>query len=156
MNPANQKKLFRAFAKQLQNGIPPSEAQTKYLIHIFRGIADGEDPKKILGLTYDSGYSEQDERAKVIMDLVMHIISCEINPINEYGEPQKPLSLTKAFEKGSILAKRFFNKTDSDSYDPAYIKKKWYEHKKQGRESIYRTAISPDSIYEYTVTNPKK
>ncbi len=157
MNPADQKKLFRAFAKQLENGIPPTKAQTDYLIHIFRGIADGRDPTRILGLTYGDGKSKQAEKSRAYMDFVMHWIACAIKPdTDKYGNPIKPYSMKKAFEEGSKLARKLFAVTDSDSYDPAYIRKKWYQHKKQGKANIYRTAADPDSIYEYPVPDPKK
>lgn len=157
MNPANQKKLFRAFAKQLENGLPPTKEQTEYLIHIFRGIADGRDPVRILGLTYGNGKSKQDETSRAYIDLVMHWIACAIKPdTDQNGKPIKPYSMREAFEEGSKIARKLFKVTDPNSYDPAYIKKKWYQLKKQGKASIYRTAADQDSIYEYSVPDPKK
>ncbi len=157
MNPADQKKRFRAFAKQLENGEPPTKEQTEYLIHIFRGIADGRDPTRLLGLTYGDGKSKQDETSRAYMDLVMHWIACAIEPdTDQNGKPIKSYSLKEAFEEGSKIARKLFGATDPDSYDPAYIKKKWYEHKKQGKASIFRTASSPNSVYEYAVPALKK
>ena len=157
MNPANQKKLFRAFARQLEKGYPPTEEQIKYLIHIFRGIADGRDPSRILGLIYEDGKSKQDETSRANMDLVMHWIACATESrIDQNGKQTKPLTMKKAFEEGSIIAKKLFKVTDTNSYDPGYIKKKWHEHKKQGKSSILRTAADVDSIYEYPITNSKK
>ena len=67
MNPADQKKRFRVFAKQLENGIPPTEEQTQYLIHLFRGIGTGRDPARILGLSYENGKSKEDARKDFII-----------------------------------------------------------------------------------------
>jgi hypothetical protein len=157
MNPANQKKRFRAFAKQLENGEPPTKEQTEYLIHIFRGIADGRDPTRLLGLTYGDGKSKQDETSRGYMDFVMHWIACAIEPdADQNSKLIKPYSMKEAFEEGSKIARRLFEVTDSDSYDPAYIKKKWYQHKKQGKASIFRTASVPDSLYEYSAPDPKE
>lgn len=157
MNPADQKKRFRAFAKQLENGEPPTKEQTEYLIHVFRGIADGRDPTRILGLTYGDGKSKQDETSRAYMDLVMHWIACAIEPYTDQdGNSIKPYSMKEAFEEGSKIARKLFEVTDPDSYDPAYIKKKWYEHKKQGKASVVRTASSTDSLYEYAAPSLKE
>lgn len=157
MNPSDQKKLFRAFAKQLENGYPPTEEQTNYLIHIFKGLGNGRDPSRILGLKYDDGKSKQDEISRAHMDLVMHWIACATAPdTDKNGNVIKPYSMKKAFEEGSKIARKLFAVTDSDSYDPAYIRKKWYQHKKQGKANIYRTAADSDSIYEYPLPSPKE
>ncbi len=156
MSPADQKKRFRAFAKQLENGAPPTEEQTQYLIHVFRGIGIGRDPARILGLTYGDGKSRQDEVARAILDLVMHWIACATEAdVDQNGNPIKPYSMTRAFQEGSKLAKKLSATTNPDAYDPSYIKKVWYERKKQGKVSTIRSASDPDSIYEYTAPDPK-
>jgi len=157
MSPSDQKKRFRTFAKQLEKGVPPTKEQTQYLIHVFRGIGSGRDPARILGVTYDNGKSKQDEVARANLDIVFHWIACATEvDITQGGEPIKPYSMTKAFEEGSKLAKKLFGDANTESYDPAYIKKMWYQHKKQGKASIYRTAADQDTIYEYPVPTPKK
>jgi hypothetical protein len=157
MNPADQKKRFRVFAKQLENGIPPKEEQTQYLIHVFRGIASGRDPARILGVTYDNGKSKQDEVARANLDLVFHWIACATEvDITQGGEPIKPYSMTKAFEEGSKLAKKLFGDANTESYDPAYIKKMWYRKIKEHKASAIRSATDKDSIYEYVIPKAKK
>jgi hypothetical protein len=158
MSPADQKKRFRTFAKQLENGVPPTKEQTEYLIHIFRWIGNGRDPTRILGLTYENGKSKQAEIARTNLDLIFHWIACATEPdTDKNGDAIKaPYSLAKAFVEGSKIAKKLFGNTKSGSYDAAYIKKMWYQHKKQGKASIYRTAADQDSIYEYPVPTPKK
>lgn len=158
MNPANQKKLFRAFAKQLENGLPPTEEQTEYLIHIFRGIGNGRDPTRILGLTYENGKSKQAEISRTNFDLLFHWIACATeSDVDKNGNAMKAsYSLNKAFVEASKIAKKLFSNTKSRSYDASYIRKMWYKHKKQGKASIYRTAADQDSIYEYSVPAPKK
>jgi hypothetical protein len=157
MSPNQQKKRFRAFAKQLENGNPPTEEQTQYLIHVFRGMANGRDPARILGLIYEDGKSKQDEVARANMDLVMHWIACATEAdVDQNGQPIKPYSMVKAFEEGSKIAKKLFDAEDSDSYDPAYIKKVWYQKKKEGKVSAFRSASDEDSYYDYEVANPKK
>lgn len=156
MTPAGQKKLFRAFAKQLENGYPPTEEQTEYLIHVFRGIGMGRDPARILGLIYDDGKSKQDEVARATLDFVMHWIACATEAdLDQNGNPIKPYSMASAFQEGSRIAKKLSGTTKPDSYDPAYIKKVWYERKKQGKVSTVRSASDPDSIYEYTAPDTK-
>ena len=156
MTPADQKKLFRAFAKQLENGHPPTEEQTEYLIHVFRGIGTGRDPTRILGLRYDDGKSNQDEAARIHMDFVMHWIACATEAvIDEDGNPIKPFSMDQAFKEGSKMMRKLSGITGTVSYDPIYIKKVWYERKKQGKVSTLRSASDPDSIYEYTAPDSK-
>jgi hypothetical protein len=157
MTPADQKKRFRAFAKQLENGTPPSERQTHDLISIFRGISEGRDPARILGIVYGDGKSKQDENARAVMDLVMHWIACATEAdIDQNGNPIKPYSMVRAFQEGSKIARTLSGTVDPDAYDPSYIKKVWYERKKQGKVSTVRSASDPDSIYEYTVPDPKE
>jgi hypothetical protein len=157
MNPAYQKKRFRAFAKRLENGYSPTEEQTQYLIHIFREIGKGSEPTRILGLTYDDGKSKQDETARTHMDFIMHWIACATEAdVDQNGNPIKPYSMKQAFEEGSKMVRKLSKTTDPDSYDPSYIKKIWYERKKQGKVSAVRSASDPDSIYEYAVPDPKK
>lgn len=156
MNPADQKKRFRALAKQLDNGIPLSNKQTRDLITIFRGISEGRDPTRILGLNYGDGKSKQDEAARALLDFVMHWIACATaDDTDENGDPIKPYSMKEAFEKGSEMLKKLSGTMDPDAYDPSYIKKVWYERSKQGKVSPFRSASDPDSIYEYAVPDPK-
>ena len=157
MNPADQKKRFRAFAKQLENGTPPTEEQTQYLIHIFRGIGAGRDPSRALGLIYDDGKSKQDEVARANLDLVFHWIACATEAdTTQGGKPVKPYSMTKAFEEGSKLAKKLFGDPNTESYDPAYIKKMWYRKMKEHKASAVRSAADKDSIYEHVIPKAKK
>ena len=157
MTPEDQKKRFRAFAKQLENGHPPTKEQTEYLIHLFRGIGTGRDPARILGLTYGDGKSKQDEISRVIMDFVMHWIACAIEPdVDQNGKPIKPYSMFKAFQEGSRIAKHLSGTEKPDAYDPTYIRKVWYERKKQGKVRAVRSAFDTDSIYEYATPDPKE
>lgn len=137
MTPADQKKVFRAFAKQLENGHPPTKDQTEYLIHVFRGIGMGRDPARILGVAYENGKSKQDEDSRIMLDFVMHWIACATEAdVDQNGDPIKPYSLANAFQEGSRLAKKLSKTTKPDAYDPAYIRKVWYERK--NRESACR------------------
>ena len=155
MNPADQKKLFRAFAKQLENGFPPTDEQTQYLIHVFRGMGAGRDPARILGLTYGDGKSKQDETSRSNMDFIFHWIACATDPdIDQNGQPIKPYSMKEAFEEGSRIATKLFGEDSDCSYDPAYIRKMWYEKKKIHQANTLRSASDRDSIYEYST--PKK
>ena len=155
MSPADQKKRFRAFAKQLENGDPPTEEQTQYLIHVFRGMGAGRDPARILGLTYDDGKSKQDETSRSNMDFIFHWIACATDAdIDQNGQPIKPYSMKEAFEEGSRIATKLFGEDSDCSYDPAYIRKKWYEKKKIHQANTLRSASDRDSIYEYNT--PKK
>jgi len=156
MTPADQKKRFRAFAKQLENGHPPTKEQTEYLIHLFRGIGTGRDPVRILGLTYEDGKSKQDEASRVMLDFVMHWIACATEPdVDQNGKTIEPYSMAKAFQEGSRMAKQLSGTKKPDTYDPAYIRKVWYERKKQGKVHTVRSASDLDSIYEYAAPDPK-
>lgn len=157
MNPAAEKKTFRAFAKQLEDGIPPTEEQTKYLIHVFRGIGTVRDPIRILGLSYENGKSKEDEVARINMDLIFHWIACATQAnVDIDGMPIKPYSKTKAFKEGSKIAKILFGAGAESKYDSAYIRKSWYQKKKEHQANILRSAFDKDSFYEYTVPKQKK
>lgn len=157
MNPADQKKRFRAFAKQLENGFPPTKEQTQYLIHVFRGIGTGRDPARILGLSYENGKSKEDEVARINMDLIFHWIACATQAnVDKDGMPIKPYSKTKAFEEGSRIAKMLFGAGAESKYDSAYIRKLWYQKKKEHQANTLRSAFDKDSFYEYTIPKQKK
>jgi hypothetical protein len=92
-----------------------------------------------------------------MLDFVMHWIACATEAdVDQNGNPIKPYSMARAFQEGSRIARELSGTTKPDAYDPAYIKKVWYERKKQGRVSAIRSDAAPDSIYEYTTPDPKE
>jgi hypothetical protein len=62
----------------------------------------------------------------------------------------------KAFQEGSRIAKHLSGTEKPDAYDPTYIRKVWYERKKQGKVRAVRSAFDTDSIYEYATPDPKE
>jgi hypothetical protein len=151
MSPAKQKKLFRAFAKQLASGKPPTDKQTEYLIYLFQGLGDGRDPSRILGLTYDNGMTREDDDVRSNLDLILHWIACatEEYTAQDGSIIKADYSMANAFEEGSRLAKKIFNSENPNSYSPEYIKKIWYQRKRKGKTSSVRLAGDQDSPYEY-------
>ena len=108
-------------------------------------------------MTYDNGKSKQDEVARANLDIVFYWIACATEAdITQGGKPIKPYSMTKAFEEGSKLAKKLFGDANTESYDPAYIKKMWYRKIKEHKASAIRSATDKDSIYEYVIPKAKK
>lgn len=155
--PLTQRKKFAKFAKQLEMGIPPNEAQTTWLIGTFSALSNTHrETDRVLGLKYSPGQSSAKEQAASKMDMIMHWIagaisndaSHLINPND--AEPAK--NINDALKEATKIAKALFeNDPNSQSYDYEYIKKCWYDKNKTYRQNLYRNSDSTDVFYEFPI-----
>lgn len=155
--PLTQRKRFAKFAKQLEMGIPPDEAQTTWLIGAFSAISDpNRETDRVLGLKYGPGHSAKKEAAASKMDMLMHwiagAISSDTSHLENSNDAEPPMGIDEALHKASELAKVLFvGNTGAERYDYAYIKKCWYDKEKQHRQELYRNSESPEVFYEFPI-----
>ena len=155
--PLAQRKRFAKFVNQLELGIPPTEEQTRWLIHSFSALSDpNRETDRVLGLKYGPGQSAKKEIAASKMDMLMHwiagAISSDTSHLENPSDAEPPMSTDKALHKASELAKILFvGETDVERYDYAYIKKCWYDKDKQHRQELYRSVDSPYVFYEFPI-----
>ncbi len=156
-SPLKQRKRFAKFAKQLKAGMPPTEAQTSWLIGAFSALSDpNRETDRVLGLKYGPGHSLADEIAASKMDVVMHwiagAISSDTSHLIDPKDALPPLGIEEAIDQATLIAKQVFQgDPKSQRYDREYIKKCWYDKEKQYRQNLHRNADSPDVFYEFPI-----
>jgi hypothetical protein len=156
VQPLAQRRRLAKYAKQLETGIPPTEAQTKWLITAFSALSDpNREPDRVLGLKYGPGQSLSKEIAARKMDMLMHWIAGAISsdsPFKNPNDAEPPMEIEKALIKASEVAKVLFKgDPNATSYDYAYIKKCWYDKDKQHRQKPNRNSESPNVFYEFPI-----
>ena len=90
LTPSEQRKRFKAFARQLDKKILPTEEQLEWLKQTFSALSDpNRDPLRVLGLNYSAGRSAAKEIAAQKMDLLMHWIAGAISQdASAYKDPE--------------------------------------------------------------------
>lgn len=155
--PSAQRKRFKAFAIQIDKGLPLTGKQLAWLKHTFLALSDpNRDVMRVLGLKYTAGHSAQKDLAAQKMDFLMQWIASAINedtaPYKDPNDSPAPMTLEQAFAEAARLAKVLFaNDPKSQSYDRDYIKKCWYDQSKVDRQSPYRDPSDPKSYYDFPV-----
>jgi hypothetical protein len=156
-SPSEQRKIFAAFARQLEQGVLPTEEQLEWLQRTFDALSDPDrDVMRVLGLNYTAGRSPAKEVAAQKMDVLMHWVAGAISQdTSAYKNPEDcppPLPLEEAFEEAAKIAKLLFcNDATSTMYDSGYIRKCWYETESRHRQSPDRNPLDPRTYYSFPV-----
>ena len=156
-SPLTQRKKFARVAKQLKEGTPLTEAQTRWLIGAFSALSDpNRQADRVLGLKYNPGQSAAKELAASKMDFVMHwiagAISSDTSHLIDPKDALPPLGIEEAIDQATVIAKNIFQgDPNSGRYDRQYIKKCWYDKDKLHRQKPYRDIDSPDTIYKFPI-----
>jgi len=155
--PLIQRKRFDKFSKQLDAGIPSTEEQIQWLIHVFSALSDpNRDTNRVLGLNYTEGHSLTDEKARMKMDIVMHwvagAISTDTSHLIDPNNDAPALGIEDALLKApEVAAMVFGNDPDAARYNYDYLKKCWYDKEKTFRQELNRGSDSPDVFYDFPI-----
>lgn len=148
-SPLDQRKWFARFARQLEAGTPPNQAQTIWLINTLKALSDSSaDTEIVLGIKYGPGQGLAKEEAACKMDFIMHWIAGAIASDSLSEVP--PMGIEEAIDRAAVIAKQLFqDDTKSDSYDREYIKKCWHDKAKKHRQNPNRDADSVNTYYDF-------
>lgn len=159
LTPAGQRKCFKAFAEQIDRGVPITDEQLKWLQRTFLALSNPDrDVTRVLGLNYTAGHSAQKEIAAQKIDVLMHWIAGAISkdtaPYQDPRDSPPPLTVSEAVSEAAKIAKSLFTQdTNSSQYNEEYLRKCWYDGEKHYRQSAYRDAFDPGSYYKFPVTS---
>ncbi len=159
LTPAAQRKGFKAFAEQIDQGVPITDEQLKWLQRTFLALSNPDrDVARVLGLNYTAGHSAQKEIAAQKMDMLMHwiagAISTDTAPYQDPKDSPQPLTVTEAVAEAAMIAKSLFAQDpNSTQYNEEYLRKCWYDGEKHYRQSPYRDAFDPQSYYKFPVSS---
>ena len=157
LTPAAQRKGFKAFAEQIDQGVPITDEQLKWLQRTFLALSNPDrDVTRVLGLNYTAGHSAQKEIAAQKIDFLMHWIagatSKDTAPYQDPKDSPQPLTVTEAVAEAAKIAKSLFAQdSNSSQYNEEYLRKCWYDGEKHYRQSPYRDAFDPQSHYKFPV-----
>ena len=135
MNPLDNLKRIKAFAKHLKNKKELTAKQYQYLADVFERIGNGEDPSDVLGIKFKRGSSAKDAQARQKISLALHWVA---NAILSEAEGGLGYTLERAFEEVE-------NHFPDFSYE--LLKKYWYQPDKSHMKNQERTPFDPDSPF---------